>query len=191
MTQRSGGASGHHRHSWLKPGTWHLRTRLVLVAMALLVAICAAVGVFSYASMDSFLTRQLDERLTGASDRARDFGRRPPGGLGNRPDPLDARGQAAGTLVGRIEDGQVVSAGFLPGRAPARRYRRKTARHCSALPLTGFLSTAPCPAATTGWLRTRLPTARRSSPACPLLTSRARWPPWSGPSPSCHWAASC
>ena len=113
MTRRSGAASGHHRRSWLKPGTWHLRTRLVLVAMALLVAICTAVGVFSYTSMDSFLTRQLDERLTGASDRARDFGRPPPGGLGNRPDPLDARGQGAGTLVGRIEDGQVVSAGFI------------------------------------------------------------------------------
>ena len=112
MAEHPGGAPGDRRRSWLKPGTWHLRTRLVLVAMALLVAICAAVGVFSYASMDSFLTRQLDERLTGASDRARDFGRPPPGGLGNRPDPLDAKGQGAGTLVGRIEDGQV-SAGVL------------------------------------------------------------------------------
>lgn len=113
MAERSGGASVHHRRSWLKPGTWHLRMRLVLVAMALLVAICAAVGVFSYASMDSFLTRQLDDRLTGASDRARDFGRPPPGGLGNRPDPLDAKGLGAGTLVGRLENGQVVSAGIL------------------------------------------------------------------------------
>jgi len=43
-----------------------LRTRLVLVAMVLLVAICAAIGLFSYASMDSFLTRQLDDQLTGA-----------------------------------------------------------------------------------------------------------------------------
>ena len=70
MTRRSGAASGHHRRSWLKPGTWHLRTRLVLVAMALLVAICAAIGLFSYASMDSFLTRQLDEQLNGAASRA-------------------------------------------------------------------------------------------------------------------------
>ena len=53
--------------SWLKPSTWHLRTRLVLVAMALLVAICGAVGLFSYASMDSFLTRQLDEQLSQAA----------------------------------------------------------------------------------------------------------------------------
>ena len=106
------GASRSHKRRWLNPGTWHLRTRLVLVAMALLVAICAAVGLFSYASMDSFLTRQLDDRLTGASDRARVFGRPPLGQQGNRPDPLDAKGQGPGTLVGRIENGQV-SAGVL------------------------------------------------------------------------------
>ena len=48
-------ASGEIRatgRSWRNPSTWHLRTRLVLVAMALLVAICGAVGLFSYASMD-------------------------------------------------------------------------------------------------------------------------------------------
>lgn len=81
--------------------------------MALLVAICAAVGLFSYASMDAFLTRQLDERLTGASERASVFGRPPPGAQGKRPDPLDAKGLGPGTLVGRIENGQVWSAGFL------------------------------------------------------------------------------
>ena len=52
---------------WRNPSTWHLRTRLVLVAMALLVAICGAVGLFSYASMDLFLTRQLDTQLDQAS----------------------------------------------------------------------------------------------------------------------------
>jgi two-component system OmpR family sensor kinase len=100
----------------LKPGTWHLRTRLVLVAMALLVAICAAIGLFSYASMDSFLTRQLDDQLAGAADRARDFGRPPLGSAGNRPDPLEGRGQRVGTLVARIQSGQV-SAGFLASDA--------------------------------------------------------------------------
>src|SRR6476620_1516337 len=79
--------------------------------MALLVAICAAIGLFSYASMDSFLTRQLDDQLTGAADRARDFSRPPLGSAGNRPDPLEGRGQRVGTLVARIQSGQV-SAGF-------------------------------------------------------------------------------
>lgn len=99
--------------SWLKPATWHLRTRLVLLAMALLVAICGAVGLFSYASMDSFLTRQLDEQLSQAANRSNDPGRPPQGGFNGRPDPLDARGQSVGTLNARILDGQVNSAGFL------------------------------------------------------------------------------
>ncbi|KRE53078.1 histidine kinase [Arthrobacter sp. Soil736] len=112
------GATRIQRRSWLKPGTWHLRTRLVLVAMALLVAICAAIGLFSYASMDAFLTRQLDEQLTGAADRARDFGRPPPGSTG-KPDPLEGRGQRVGTLAARIQAGQV-SAGFLASDATRR-----------------------------------------------------------------------
>ena len=96
------------RLNWRDPSTWHLRTRLVLVAMALLVAICGAVGIVSYASMDLFLTRQLDKQLQQASDRARDFGR-----SGGRSDPLEARGQGIGTLNARIVDDSVRSAGFL------------------------------------------------------------------------------
>jgi two-component system OmpR family sensor kinase len=85
----------------------------VLVAMALLVAICGAVGLFSYASMDSFLTRQLDGQLSQAAERSNDPRRLPLGGFNGRPDPLDARAQSVGTLNARILDGQVNSAGFL------------------------------------------------------------------------------
>jgi two-component system, OmpR family, sensor kinase len=102
---------------WLDPSTWHLRTRLVLVAMALLVAICGAVGLFSYASMDSFLTRQLDERLGQASRISNDAGRPPLGNPNGRPDPLESRGQGVGTLIARIQNGQVSSAGFLASDA--------------------------------------------------------------------------
>ncbi|KUM36825.1 sensor histidine kinase [Arthrobacter sp. EPSL27] len=91
--------------NWRNPSTWHLRTRLVLVAMALLVAICGAVGIVSYASMDYFLTRQLDDQLVQAAARARDFGR-----SGGRADPAEAR---IGTLNARIDDDSVRSAGFL------------------------------------------------------------------------------
>ncbi|MDI3210478.1 HAMP domain-containing sensor histidine kinase [Arthrobacter sp. AL12] len=97
--------------NWRHPSTWHLRTRLVLVTMALLVAICGAVGIVSYASMDFFLARQLDTQLEQAAVRAREFGR--PG----RADPLEARGQAIGTLNARIENDSVRSAGFLAGDA--------------------------------------------------------------------------
>ncbi|HYH76049.1 MAG TPA: HAMP domain-containing sensor histidine kinase [Arthrobacter sp.] len=99
--------------SWLKPSTWHLRTRLVLLAMVLLVAICSAVGLVSYASMDSFLTRQLDEQLSEAAHRSNDPRRPPVGGFNGRPDPLDSRAQSVGTLNALILDGQVNSAGFL------------------------------------------------------------------------------
>ena len=84
---------------WRNPSTWHLRTRLVLVAMALLVAICGAVGLFSYASMDLFLTRQLDTQLDQASHRSSEFGRPASDNSGRRPDPLEARGQGVGTLT--------------------------------------------------------------------------------------------
>jgi two-component system OmpR family sensor kinase len=109
-----------HPLSWFKPATWHLRTRLIALAMALLIAICGAVGVASYASMDAFLTRQLDDQLNQAADRANDPGRPPMGGFNGR-DPLDARGQSVGTVNARIVSGQVSSGGFLASdttRAP-------------------------------------------------------------------------
>ena len=81
--------------------------------MGLLVAICGAVGVFSYASMDLFLTKQLDSQLDQASARAREFGRPGPGNGDGRRDPLEARGQGIGTLNARILNGAVSSAGFL------------------------------------------------------------------------------
>ncbi|MEZ2390420.1 ATP-binding protein [bacterium RCC_150] len=94
---------------WLDPSTWHLRTRLILVSMALLVAISGAIGIVSYASMDLFLTRQLDGQLMQAS-----HGRPPSGDPNGRPDILDARGQSIGTLNARIFGGQVSSdSGFL------------------------------------------------------------------------------
>jgi two-component system OmpR family sensor kinase len=99
------GQAGPSGLNWRDPSTWHLRTRLVLVAMALLVAICGAVGIVSYASMDLFLTRQLDNQLEQAAVRARDFGR-----SGGRADPLEAR---IGTLNARIHDDSVRSAGFV------------------------------------------------------------------------------
>ncbi|TVU61215.1 HAMP domain-containing histidine kinase [Paenarthrobacter nitroguajacolicus] len=110
------GVARKSQRSWLNPSTWHLRTRLVLVAMALLVAICAAVGVVSYASMDMVFNRQLDRQLEQASSRANDFGRPPsnfPSSPSGRPDPLEARGQAAGTLNARIDGTTVRSSGLI------------------------------------------------------------------------------
>ncbi|SEJ67613.1 two-component system, OmpR family, sensor kinase [Arthrobacter sp. yr096] len=115
MSTLSGVAKTSQR-SWLKPSTWHLRTRLVLVAMALLVAICGAVGAVSYASMDMVFNKQLDRQLEQASSRATEFGRPPsnfPSNPSGRPDPLEARGQAAGTLNARIDGSTVRSSGLI------------------------------------------------------------------------------
>lgn len=120
-------------HGWFNPSTWHLRTRLILLSMALLVAICGAVGVVSYASMDVFLTKQLDQRLMQASR-----GRPPQGNPGGRPDPLDARGQSIGTLNARIFAGQVSSdAGFLSSDATRTPLSPSDARILLALPPDG------------------------------------------------------
>ncbi|MFF2346593.1 ATP-binding protein [Pseudarthrobacter sp. NPDC058119] len=95
--------------SWFNPSTWHLRTRLILLSMVLLVAISSAIGVASYASMDVVLTNQLDAQLKLASR-----GRPPEGNPSGRPDPLDARGQSVGTLNARVVNGQISrEAGFL------------------------------------------------------------------------------
>ena len=83
---------------WRNPSTWHLRTRLVLVAMALLVAICGAVGLFSYASMDLFLTRQLDTQLDQASHRSSEFGR-PRTIRAGAPTPSKPGDRASGRLT--------------------------------------------------------------------------------------------
>ncbi|GAA3319103.1 sensor histidine kinase [Arthrobacter ramosus] len=120
-------------HRWFNPSTWHLRTRLILLSMALLVAICGAVGVVSYASMDVFLTKQLDQQLMQAS-----HGRPPQGNPGGRPDPLDPRGQSIGTLNARILAGQVSSdAGFLSSDATRAPLSPSDARILSALPPDG------------------------------------------------------
>lgn len=84
--------------------------------MALLVAICGAVGAVSYASMDMVFNKQLDRQLEQASSRATEFGRPPsnfPSNPSGRPDPLEARGQAAGTLNARIDGSTVRSSGLI------------------------------------------------------------------------------
>ncbi|WP_255770020.1 sensor histidine kinase [Pseudarthrobacter sulfonivorans] len=118
---------------WLNPSTWHLRTRLILLSMALLVAISGAIGVVSYASMDVVLTNQLDAQLMLASR-----GRPPEGNPSGRPDPLDARGQSVGTLNARVVSGQVSKeAGFLSSDATRTPLTSHDVAVLQALPHTG------------------------------------------------------
>ena len=119
--------------SWFNPSTWHLRTRLILLSMALLVAISSAIGVVSYATMDVVLTNQLDSQLMQASR-----GRPPEGNPSGRPDPLDARGQSVGTLNARVVNGQVGSAaGFLSSDATRTALTARDVTILEALPHNG------------------------------------------------------
>ncbi|MGN7202273.1 HAMP domain-containing sensor histidine kinase [Arthrobacter sp. SAFR-044] len=119
--------------SWFNPSTWHLRTRLILLSMALLVAISGAIGVVSYASMDVVLTNQLDAQLMLASR-----GRPPEGNPSGRPDPLDARGQSVGTLNARVVNGQISrEAGFLSSDATRTALTSRDVATLQALPHNG------------------------------------------------------
>lgn len=88
----------------------HLRTELILATLALLTAICLAIGVLSHLVMSSYLTSQLDDALTPAAGRAGFPGGRPPGN-GQRPfrsvDPGNAAGQRPGTLNAVYRGGEV------------------------------------------------------------------------------------
>jgi two-component system OmpR family sensor kinase len=89
--------------------------------MLLLVAICSVVGSVLYTSMDEVLTQQLDTQLFQASHRAAEYGtasQQPPPGTssqnsGTRPDPLEARGQGAGTLNARLHSNVLEIAAYI------------------------------------------------------------------------------
>ena len=86
----------------------HLRTKLILATLALLTAICIAIGVFSHVAMSSYLTGQLDEALTPAAGRA-GFSNGPPPGQSpdiNDVNPENAAGQRPGTLNAVLDDGE-------------------------------------------------------------------------------------
>ena len=89
-----------------------LRTRLIVVMVALLAAVCLVIGVVSQVALRGFLIGQLDDQLTAASGRASAFVQPPHPGPRDPPhrDPHHQRfppGQAAGTLTARIVDGKV------------------------------------------------------------------------------------
>jgi two-component system OmpR family sensor kinase len=81
--------------------------------VTLLAVVCVMIGVVSEFALGVFLTDQIDGQLSAASDRASEYSQRPPLGNGGRHNPLDAPGQAAGTLNARFSGGQVLDAGTL------------------------------------------------------------------------------
>ncbi|WP_178945220.1 HAMP domain-containing sensor histidine kinase [Kocuria sp. TGY1127_2] len=110
-------SSGPRRSPAFNPGSWRLRTRLIVILMLLLGLACLVIGLVSYGAMNATLTGQLDSQLSEASSRATNFSGAGPdqadGAQQAAPNPLNAPGQAAGTLNARIDDGQFVAGGFL------------------------------------------------------------------------------
>ncbi|TGO06477.1 sensor histidine kinase [Serinibacter arcticus] len=104
------------------------RLRTQLIALVGLVALLVAVilGVLSALSLRSELLGRLDGSLVAASDRGRgadvDPGGYPdpPPGWDGGPPGLNVRGQAVGTVVVEVRDGEVVSAGYLDDDAQLR-----------------------------------------------------------------------
>jgi two-component system OmpR family sensor kinase len=81
---------------------WTLRRRLVVVVVALVAVVAAAMGTVSTLALHTSLVAQLDEKLTGAQQRAADFrpGGPTPDGKPGRPPTGDVRpGQDAGTVT--------------------------------------------------------------------------------------------
>ncbi|SIM48897.1 integral membrane sensor signal transduction histidine kinase [Mycobacteroides abscessus subsp. abscessus] len=132
------------RAGLLHPGRWRLRTRLIAILLAFLGIACLVIGAASYAAMDANLTGQLRTRLAEASDRATSFagphrgqdGTGADGSAGGAdggqdaatstpspsstaPNPLNAPGQAAGTLNARVVGGEFVFGGMLDTRGSA------------------------------------------------------------------------
>ncbi|WP_370947760.1 sensor histidine kinase [Amycolatopsis sp. cg5] len=84
-----------------------LRAKLIASTVGLLALVCLIIGVVSELALRGFLLDQIDHQLDAAAHRARDFTEHGP------PDkmPLDAPGQAAGTLNLTILGGLVQNAG--------------------------------------------------------------------------------
>ncbi|MEV6909941.1 ATP-binding protein [Amycolatopsis sp. NPDC051071] len=99
---------------WTRPGRLSLRTKLTGSMVLLLAFVCLVIGVASEIALRSFLVDRIDGQLSAASARAHDYANRPPDEpRGPGPDPLNAPGQASGTLSLRFTGDRVLYAGVL------------------------------------------------------------------------------
>ncbi|WP_088318221.1 cell wall metabolism sensor histidine kinase WalK [Kineosporia sp. R_H_3] len=129
------------------PSRWTLRTRLVIVVVALLTVVAAVIGTVSVFALDAYLTRQVEEQVRAASTRSAGAGLpgRPqsqPDGDGSRdddrgPDFLTVRGQSAGTAGVRVENGTVTSQAVLASDGRVVRLPDRAASALAAVAVDG------------------------------------------------------
>jgi len=99
---------------WRTPSRWTLRARLVAVLVALIAGVTLLIGAASLIALDRQLTRQLDEQLASAAQRAQ----LPPPRHGSdddgeTPDFFNNLGTGEGTLGVTVAGGRVTSAGVV------------------------------------------------------------------------------
>ncbi|GAA1949913.1 HAMP domain-containing sensor histidine kinase [Amycolatopsis minnesotensis] len=115
-----------------RPREWPLRTKLIAALVVLLALACVLIGVVSEFALGAFLTRQVDERLGSATIRATAFS-----GDHGHGDPLDAPGQASGTLNARIQNGRIADAATLSARGERQKLDPATTGALTAIPQDG------------------------------------------------------
>ena len=93
-----------------------LSARLLAAVVALLALVCLVIGLITHTAMRSTLYAQVDEQLAFASERASAFG-----GRGDGSDPLNAPGQASGTLNARLIGNTLQIGGVLDSETGDRR----------------------------------------------------------------------
>lgn len=124
-----------------RPGSWHLRTRLVAVMLALLTVICALVGLISYSTTSVTLNRQLDSAVNAATLRTNQFYAGPGSDLTGTPrDPLNARATSAGQLSAVLSNGVVHYAGILDSSGTRQELNTTDAQILAELPTTSSLT---------------------------------------------------
>ncbi|MFB0834953.1 sensor histidine kinase [Arthrobacter halodurans] len=94
-----------------------LSRRMLTALVSLLALICLLIGTATHTAMRSSLYAQLDEQLAFASERAAAFGGQPSRGQ----DPLNAPGQASGTLNARLIGNVILNSGVLDHETGERR----------------------------------------------------------------------
>ena len=122
------------------PRSWSLRKRIIAEQMALLTVVCLVIGVVTMLALRDFQVKQLDDQLTHASERARDFRTGPPpfsSAPGDR-NPLRGPGQGPGTLIAFISGGSVADAGRIPlGPGSEEKLSASASAQLASVPVDG------------------------------------------------------
>jgi len=128
----------------LPPSRWTLRTRLVVILVALLATVGLVIGSVSVFALDAFLTGQLADQVRSAAARSQGAaGSGDDGQAGGRrgdhdnPDFLLAPGQAAGTAGVRVTDGQATDRAMIGADGQFVQLSDVAARALAATPVDG------------------------------------------------------